>query len=48
MEIIYENITEYFEDEIKDILKNKNKYYHSFDIQKRGGGKRHISEPVDI
>lgn len=48
MEIIYENIIEYYQDEIEDILKSKDKYYHSFDIQKHGGGKRHISEPLGI
>lgn len=46
MEIIYENVTEYYEDEIKNILSDKNKYYHSFDILKKNGKKRHISEPL--
>lgn len=48
MEIIYENITEYYEDEIADILSDKKKYYNSFDIQKHSGGKRHISEPIGM
>lgn len=47
MEIIYDDITEHYFDEIDKILSNKSTYYHSFDIPKRSGGKRHISEPLN-
>ena len=47
MEINYDNIIDYYKTDIKKILKNKNRYYHSFDIPKRSGGKRRISEPSE-
>jgi len=45
MEIIYDDIISYYKDEIDEILKNKHKFYRTFDIPKKNGGKRRISEP---
>lgn len=46
MEIIYDEIIEYYKDEIDIVLKNKSKYYRFFDIPKKNGGSRRISEPL--
>ncbi|MGN1115222.1 MAG: reverse transcriptase family protein [Candidatus Ornithomonoglobus sp.] len=46
MEIYYEDTLYYYEEEIAEILKNKNKFYHCFEIVKKNGGKRTIAEPL--
>ena len=46
MEIIYDDIVEYYHDEIDRISKNKEKFYQIFDIPKKNGGKRHIAQPL--
>lgn len=46
MEIIYDDIVKYYKDEIDNILKNKSKYYRFFNIPKKNGGSRSISEPL--
>ena len=35
MEIVYDDIIEYYKDEIDIVLKNKSKYYRFFDIPKK-------------
>jgi len=46
MEIIYDDIVEYYHDEIDRISKNKEKFYQIFDIPKKNGRKRHIAQPL--
>ena len=46
MEIIYDDIVEYYHDEINRISKNKEKFYQIFDIPKKNGRKRHIAQPL--
>lgn len=48
MEIYYEDILCYYEKEIAEILNDKNKFYHCFDIVKKNGGKRAIAEPLSV
>lgn len=46
MEIIYDDIVEYYHDEIDRILKNKEKFYQIFDIPKKNGRKTSYSATI--
>lgn len=46
MEIVYDDIINYYKNDIDEILRNKHEFYHTFEIPKKNGGKRRISEPA--